>query len=490
MTQEGETPSQSAVPVQELPLLIPEGVRYNCQGCGRCCSGWSVGMTEEDFARIKDVDWQSLHPDLAGKELFIDRSAEFKAGLSGHPHYTKPREDGTCPFLIDKLCFIHGHLGEDQKPLTCRIFPYSFVETPSGVYTGVVYNSMAAVQNAGNLLSDQRESLSQYLALTRDYARAIHKTSEETAAKDAAAGDTSTATDPNAAAQSPEAASTAQIPNSTVELTLGVVVSWNEFLEIDKKIMHTIQTRTDLGIFQLLAAIGEIFQKGVQLKRQDKPMAEIQDFDPVFTPTMDMTPGAVDEMTMRSMFYRLFVYPTIRVDEKGLWQLQRRHVLHPKNLVTVIRSLTRYSFTAVNTILLKQSKLPTTGRINLDKALKQKMPPLSSDVEEFFRRWIYLKLFAKAYFGAPAAGFCVISGFNCLTSAFISSILFAKASAMGRKAKEVDIKDLYEAFWRIDRELLTMGQVPKRESIAYNFAFAQPRLFNKFLLTLEKSLQS
>ena len=52
-----------------IKLFVPEGVRYNCQGCGRCCSGWSVGMTEEDYGRIKDIDWQSLHPELAGKEI-------------------------------------------------------------------------------------------------------------------------------------------------------------------------------------------------------------------------------------------------------------------------------------------------------------------------------------------------------------------------------------------------------------------------------------
>ncbi|MBZ0188704.1 MAG: YkgJ family cysteine cluster protein, partial [Candidatus Obscuribacterales bacterium] len=137
--------SQSSTESQasKFNLQIPEEVRYNCQGCGRCCSGWSVGLTETDYDKVKDIDWGSLHPQLAERELFIHRQEQFKHGQAQYPHFTNPRKDGTCPFLIDNLCFIHGHLGEEQKPGTCQIFPYSYVETPTGFYMGLAYNSMA-----------------------------------------------------------------------------------------------------------------------------------------------------------------------------------------------------------------------------------------------------------------------------------------------------------------------------------------------------------
>lgn len=462
-----------------LVLHIPEGVRYNCQGCGRCCSGWSVGMSQEDYDRIKHVDWQSLHPALQGRELFMHREAEYKAGLAGHPHYTKPREDGSCPFLIDKLCFIHGYLGEDQKPVTCRLFPYSFVETPSGVYTGVVYNSMAAAKNQGNLLTDQVQALEEALELTKKYARALNKTEAAMEVKDAPKE-----------LDGAKVAQQDQTPFQTVDLTLGLTVPWAEFLEVDKKLMDLVLNRTDLSIFQILPAGSEILQKAIKLKRAGQPLSELQNFDPIVPPDSDMTPGSTEEMTLRSMFYRFFLYPLIRVDEKGLWQMQRRNILNPANLFTVVRSFTRYSFSAVNTILFKTGTIPNAGRINLEAAGKKKFEPLTPELEAYFRRWLYLRLFAKTYFGPAAAGFGVVSGYNCLMASIICVMLYAKASAILRKENKLNIEDIYEAYWRLDRELLTMGQNSKQENVAYNFAFATPRLFHKVLFELEQSLKA
>ena len=464
-----------------IKLFVPEGVRYNCQGCGRCCSGWSVGMTEEDYGRIKDIDWQSLHPELAGKELFFHREEEFKAGLAGHPHYTKPRADGSCPFLINKLCFIHGHLGEDQKPVTCRLFPYSFVETPSGVYTGVVYNSMAAAKNQGDLLTDQKDALLDYLALTRKYATALNKTAAAMEVKDKPKS-LETGAQVDAPVES-------NVPFQTVELTLGTVVTWEEFLEVDNKLMDLMLNRKDLNIFQVLPAGSEILQKAIRLKRAGSPMTELRDFDPVVASDADMTPGAVEEMTLRTMFYRFFIYPMIRVDEKGLWQMQRRNILNPVNAFMVARSFSRYTFSALGAILFKHAKVPGAGNMNLEAAAKKHFEPLSKELDDYFKRWLYLKLFAKTYFGPAAAGFGVASGYNCLMASIIAVMIFAKCCATSRKEKALNIDDIYEAYWRLDRELLTMGQVSKQESVAFNFAFATPRLFHKMLFELQQGFK-
>ena len=70
------------------------------------------------------------------------------------------------PVLINSLCFIHSTLGEHKKTNGLSGLPYSFVETPTGVYAGVVYNSMAAVRNIGEPLSAQKEKLTEYFNLT------------------------------------------------------------------------------------------------------------------------------------------------------------------------------------------------------------------------------------------------------------------------------------------------------------------------------------
>jgi hypothetical protein len=66
-------------------------------------------------------------------------------------------------------------------------------------------------------------------------------------------------------------------------------------------------------------------------------------------------------------------------------------------------------------------------------------------------------------------------------------MLFAKGAALRKKAPAVAIADLYEAYWRLDRELLTIGQIPVQESRAYNTGLSQPRIFNKSLLALARS---
>lgn len=148
------------------PLLTPKDLRYNCSGCGKCCGGWSIGLTDADWDKVKDVDWGSLHPDLKGLDLFVHREEAYKSGNSPYPHFTNPKPNGRCPFVVDNLCFIHTHLGAESKPGTCQIFPYSFIETPTAVYAGVAHSSWAATMNTGNLLSEQKEMLEEHWKTT------------------------------------------------------------------------------------------------------------------------------------------------------------------------------------------------------------------------------------------------------------------------------------------------------------------------------------
>ena len=33
-------------------LHVPQGFNYSCSGCGRCCKGVAVPMTQEDYERV------------------------------------------------------------------------------------------------------------------------------------------------------------------------------------------------------------------------------------------------------------------------------------------------------------------------------------------------------------------------------------------------------------------------------------------------------
>src|ERR1700677_301091 len=63
------------------------------------------------------------------------------------------------PFFEEQFVLIHNQFEFKKKSSMWQLFPYSFNETPSGVYTSVSFVSRGAIFNAGKALSDQREYL-------------------------------------------------------------------------------------------------------------------------------------------------------------------------------------------------------------------------------------------------------------------------------------------------------------------------------------------
>ncbi len=453
----------------KLPdIHTPEDIRYSCQGCGRCCSGWSVGMTEEDYAHVKDTDWQSLHPELAKKELFFHREKEFATGTSAYPHYTAPTAQGSCPFLVDNLCFIHSHLGEAAKPISCRIFPYTFAETPTGIYTGVSFASMAAVRNIGDPLSEQKDKFEAYFKLAIEHKKA------------------SLLPDAKALPETADGAAYSN-PFETVSLTPACQVSWAEYLLIENRMTAIVLERLhqaeenpeDCSILKTLLLCSEVLTQGRKFKLANADMNQISDFTPELKQPVDVTPSNIELMTLRMLFYRFFVYATVRTSDSRLWQMQKG-----SNFMVSAKMFTNYAGSGMQTIFFGKTKLPMLGDTNLDKALMAKFKNLDVESNQLFHRWIYLKLFSKSYFGPAAAGFSVLSGFNCLIAGLLSVLLYSKAAAMHKKQNEIAIADIYEAFWRLDRELLTIGQIPAQESRMYNAGLSAPRVFNKAMWAL------
>jgi len=155
-----------------VELRIPEGINYECTGCGKCCSGWAVPMTQDDYERISAWDWDSLNDKFKGRKLFRQLK-DYERADSPYDYAIVKGEDGHCPFLVDNLCFIHSQYGSTAKPAICQLFPYCFNETPSGVYATVSFYSVGAVYNSGKPLAEQREYLEskwdEFTALNPDH---------------------------------------------------------------------------------------------------------------------------------------------------------------------------------------------------------------------------------------------------------------------------------------------------------------------------------
>ncbi len=188
-------------------LHIPEGINYECTGCGKCCTGWTVPMTPQDHKRISAVDWGAESERYAGRKLFRLLKDYEKAGTP-YSHAICPGDDGFCPFLVDNLCYIHGQYGGAFKPSMCQLFPYCFNETPSGVYATVSFVSMGVVYNSGKALAEQKELLEQKLELFRRMYPGHH-------------------------------------PNwSRLQLAVGRPMSWDQYLEHEKQLLAFLNDRT------------------------------------------------------------------------------------------------------------------------------------------------------------------------------------------------------------------------------------------------------
>ncbi|RTL44953.1 MAG: YkgJ family cysteine cluster protein [Candidatus Melainabacteria bacterium] len=433
----------------QLPLRIPEGIRYNCQGCGRCCTGYAVGLTEADYQRIKDVDWGSHYPQLAGKELFTHSEKEYAAGLSLYPHHTKTNEHGECSFLIDNLCSIHSTLGEPKKPGMCKLFPYTFVPTPSGIYVGVAMNSMAAVRNIGQLLSEQREQLEHtwHIAVQQERAQGA---SQQVASY----------------ADSITAENLASVQYD-VNLVSGVPLSWDQYLLIEARIMRAIQSDEFPNIFHLFLAVTDILAEALRLKVSNADLTAINDFKPSVDRWLNEVPGVFENLVFNLIAFRNNEWTTLRKQYATEWATSTKS---PLTQPTVIKA-------ALRTVLQGKMFIPDLGIISLDKARNYKINAFEPEVDQFIRRYLYHKLFSKTFCGPAMSGLSMIAGFNNLAANFLSGITYAKAHALGRGEKQIKLADLYEAYFLMDKEMASLTQLPREKSQFYDNGFSSARLF-------------
>jgi lysine-N-methylase len=110
------TPANQAV-------VLPPGARFTCHRCGDCCRSFPVSLTDAEKERYAKRDWSQVLPGHSG-DVFdvIERGGGRSASL------LKRRKDGACIFLgADELCQIHARLGAEEKPLACRLFPFTFI---------------------------------------------------------------------------------------------------------------------------------------------------------------------------------------------------------------------------------------------------------------------------------------------------------------------------------------------------------------------------
>ena len=134
-------------------LALARGVRYSCRQCGDCCRSFPVTLSPEEAERYESRDWSQLG--VEGPVVVWRRQG-------GAPVARLARKrDGACRFLAeDGLCEVHRQLGEAQKPLACRLYPYGF--TPLGATQSVAsghFSCSSVAAGEGPPLQSQRKQL-------------------------------------------------------------------------------------------------------------------------------------------------------------------------------------------------------------------------------------------------------------------------------------------------------------------------------------------
>lgn len=76
-----------------------------CLRCGVCCQLFLVNLTEEEYRSRRY------------KTAFDEFVGDFALAESSGANTLEQREDGSCVYLMDDVCTIHG-----DRPASCRAF--------------------------------------------------------------------------------------------------------------------------------------------------------------------------------------------------------------------------------------------------------------------------------------------------------------------------------------------------------------------------------
>jgi lysine-N-methylase len=139
----------------ELALV---GERYTCTGCGDCCRGWSVPLLPGEAERFSALGAGVIPAERLRAAIHSARGGGVAVeALSG--------AGGRCAALADDdRCLVHAAHGSDAKPLACRLFPFTFVSTPTEVRVSLSFACPAVIDGEGPPLGEQRDEVGRLYA--------------------------------------------------------------------------------------------------------------------------------------------------------------------------------------------------------------------------------------------------------------------------------------------------------------------------------------
>lgn len=130
-------------------LRVDPEQRFSCSQCGRCCHRFHVVVSEAEVQHYRKRNAAAWFRDTNGAEGDGGDPFEPFPGQPGY-HRIRQRADGACGFLSSaNRCRIHEEIGAASKPLTCRVFPYSFHPAADAVVVTASFGCPTIVANQG-----------------------------------------------------------------------------------------------------------------------------------------------------------------------------------------------------------------------------------------------------------------------------------------------------------------------------------------------------
>lgn len=141
-----------------MALRFDAEQRFTCRSCARCCTRWEIVVAADEVERYRK----------AQAERWFRGTAEAAEGTGDDPFEPvrggawriRRRPDGACGFLSrENRCRIHEELGEERKPLTCRLFPFRFHASDAPPVLALSFSCPTVAANEGAPVTSQLRAL-------------------------------------------------------------------------------------------------------------------------------------------------------------------------------------------------------------------------------------------------------------------------------------------------------------------------------------------
>ncbi len=357
-------------------LHIPQGINFECTGCGNCCLRWPVPATEADFERISDLapgfgkEWQPA-------VRFFRKLPVFSGGdkLAQFPYTLEKQADGRCTFLTaEDRCMLHTEFGAEAKPGMCQLFPYTFTEAPDGYWASVSFAATGVLFNSGKALSEQEEFLRTRLSL---FKRLFPKL---------------------------------DLDWSKIEFYDGAPLRWPQYLLIEEKLRQFFQMETLFKLSQSATDDHGATKAGTTLRL----LAASRFLVGLLPPGVDLERARLVDVSAEKIDFLLlrhlldFYFPAdvyaARDDSFGAHALMQLLVQPPDSVEVMIAGAGK------NLATVDQPH----NSINLIEICSQPLLELPPEAENLLCRFIYARLFSKLFFGPGLAHLSLIAGFHHL----------------------------------------------------------------------------